>query len=496
MDQARSSPSSEERMRRLYRRPHSFVGSSDANTAIRSCGTKISLSGRKPAAQTPAATGESAPTAPCGAPMTKRPMLSEKRRETLQSMYSLVGSHSAVKLCRWQKSMMRGRGGCYKWTFYGIRSHRCMEATPSMACANKCTFCWRLNTNPTATEWKWDIDDPLDVVEGMLTAHKALVKNAQGIPGVTKEKFKEAMEPRHCALSLVGEPIIYPRVNEFLKELHSRHVSTFMVNNGQFPDAITALDPVTQLYLSVDGPSEAIMKRLDRPVFKDFWQRFNDSVKITSTKSGRKVFRLTMIEGINMGDEHVELYKELFANGNPHFIEFKALNGQKTFLRITNVPTWERLLEFAQKLCDAVGDGNTYAVACVHEHSKCILLGQKKRFYNADTKVWNTWIDFDKFHEIINTPYDGPGGHHGRPLAPEDYLLPTPDWATYGVSETEGFDPTQERRITPKRRAHLLREAEEAAAAAGTADVGEVDPGAAEDEEEETAESSAASATA
>ena len=34
--------------------------------------------------------------------------------------------------------MLRGRGGCYKHTFYGIESHRCMETTPSLACANKC----------------------------------------------------------------------------------------------------------------------------------------------------------------------------------------------------------------------------------------------------------------------------------------------------------------------------------------------------------------------
>lgn len=94
--------------------------------------------------------------------------------------YKLIGSHSGVKLCRWTKvsadrllnrysiatlwflckvtffpryvntffcffrqSMLRGRGGCYKHTFYGIESHRCMEATPSLACANKCVFCWR-----------------------------------------------------------------------------------------------------------------------------------------------------------------------------------------------------------------------------------------------------------------------------------------------------------------------------------------------------------------
>ena len=59
-----------------------------------------------------------------------------------------VGSHSGVKLCRWTKSMLRGRGGCYKHSFYGIESHRCMETTPSLACANKCVFCWRHHTNP------------------------------------------------------------------------------------------------------------------------------------------------------------------------------------------------------------------------------------------------------------------------------------------------------------------------------------------------------------
>jgi len=63
-------------------------------------------------------------------------------RKSLEKQgYKLIGSHSGVKLCRWTKSMLRGRGGCYKHTFYGIESHRCMETTPSLACANKCVFC-------------------------------------------------------------------------------------------------------------------------------------------------------------------------------------------------------------------------------------------------------------------------------------------------------------------------------------------------------------------
>ncbi len=55
-------------------------------------------------------------------------MLNPSLRKSLTKQgYQLVGSHSGVKICRWTKAMLRGRGGCYKHTFYGIASHRCME---------------------------------------------------------------------------------------------------------------------------------------------------------------------------------------------------------------------------------------------------------------------------------------------------------------------------------------------------------------------------------
>ena len=94
--------------------------------------------------------------------------------------YRIVGSHSGVKLCRWTKSMLRGRGGCYKHTFYGIESHRCMESTPSLACANKCVFCWRHHTNPVGTEWKWQMDEPETIVQQALENHYQMIKQFRG----------------------------------------------------------------------------------------------------------------------------------------------------------------------------------------------------------------------------------------------------------------------------------------------------------------------------
>merc|ERR1712196_251892 len=93
-------------------------------------------------------------------------MISEERKARMESQgWNVVGTHSAVKLCRWTKSMLQGKGGCYKHTFYGIASHRCMEHTPNVSCANKCTFCWRNHINPVALDWKFDQDSPEALLE-------------------------------------------------------------------------------------------------------------------------------------------------------------------------------------------------------------------------------------------------------------------------------------------------------------------------------------------
>ena len=59
-----------------------------------------------------------------------------------------------------------------------------------------------------------------------------------GVPGVKLDRLAEGMSARHCALSLVGEPIMYPQINDLIKLLHGRGISTFLVTNAQFPDAI------------------------------------------------------------------------------------------------------------------------------------------------------------------------------------------------------------------------------------------------------------------
>jgi len=69
-----------------------------------------------------------------------------------------------------------------------------------------------------------------------------------------------------------------------------------------------------------------------------------------------------------------------------------------------------------------------------HAHSCCTLLAQKKFYQNGK---WHTWIDFDRFHELVHK-YE----HDGTEFDSTDYMVETPDWALKG-SEEQGFDPVE-----------------------------------------------------
>lgn len=328
--------------------------------------------------------------------------------------------------------MLRGRGGCYKHSFYGITSYSCMEMTPSLSCANKCVFCWRKHTNPVGKEWKWQVDEPEFLVEEATKNHLAMIKQMKGVPGVTKERLEDAQTIRHCALSLVGEPIMYPHINRFVALLHSRRISSFLVTNAQFPDRIRDLQPVTQLYVSVDAATPESLKAVDRPLFKDFWERYLDSLSALGEKKQRTVYRLTLVKAWNM--EEVANYASLIARGNPEFIEIKGVTfcgtSDASNLTMQNVPFHEEVVRFAQDMLKYISDD--YELACEHAHSCCLLIAHKK--YKVNGK-WHTWINYDRFHELVAS---------GQPFTSMDYCAPTPEWAVFGSQEA-GFDPAEQR---------------------------------------------------
>nr|CAB3267406.1 S-adenosyl-L-methionine-dependent tRNA 4-demethylwyosine synthase [Phallusia mammillata] len=361
----------------------------------------------------------------------------ELRKNLSKQGYRLVGSHSGVKLCRWTKSMLRGRGGCYKHTFYGIESHRCMETTPSLACANKCVFCWRHHTNPVGTEWKWKQDPPQLIVEEAIASHYDMIKQFKGVPGVQPKRFSEGFSIQHCALSLVGEPILYPEINELIELVHEKGISSFLVTNAQFPDAIRDLLPVTQLYVSVDAATPESLKKIDRPLFNDYWPRFIQSLKSLSSKGQRTVYRLTIVKSWN--NEEIESYAKLVSLGNPDFIEVKGVtycgnSSSSDGLTLRNVPWHEEVLYFVGLLAELLPG---YEIACEHEHSNCVLIANTK--FKQSNGNWKTWINYTRFHELFQQYKET-----GQTFEAHEYSDVTPKWAIYG-SEERGFDPCETR---------------------------------------------------
>ncbi|KAM9733441.1 LOW QUALITY PROTEIN: S-adenosyl-L-methionine-dependent tRNA 4-demethylwyosine synthase TYW1 [Menidia menidia] len=370
----------------------------------------------------------------------RREMITPALREALTKQgYKLIGSHSGVKLCRWTKSMLRGRGGCYKHTFYGIESHRCMETTPSLACANKCVFCWRHHTNPVGTEWRWKMDPAEKILQDALEQHQNMIRQFRGVPGVKPDRYEEGLAVKHCALSLVGEPIMYPEINTFVRLLHHHRISSFLVTNAQFPEEIRSLLPVTQLYVSVDASTKDSLKKIDRPLFKDFWPRFLDSLRALGEKRQRTVYRLTLVKAWNV--EEMLAYAELIALGQPDFIEVKGVTycgeSSASSLTMANVPWHQEVVAFVQQLAAMLPQ---YEIACEHEHSNCLLIAHTK--FKLDGEWW-TWIDYDRFQDLAGAQQAGGGG--GQPgFSALDYAAKTPAWALFGARE-QGFDPAERR---------------------------------------------------
>ncbi|CAE7687870.1 TYW1, partial [Symbiodinium microadriaticum] len=376
-------------------------------------------------------------------------MMQPKNRENMaKSGYRLVGSHSAVKQCRWTRNAILGQGQCYKHTFYGINSHQCMEATPSVACANKCTFCWRNHENPVATSWDFKMDDPDWIVQESIRNHLELVEEVSESPHALPDRVLAARSVRHVALSLVGEPVLYPKVAEFVSSLHKRRISTFFVTNGQFPDQLAELPWVTQLYVSLDAPDATTLRDVGRPLFRDYWDRLRRSLAVLREKhpKQRTVCRMTVLKGVAENDEACQGYADLINISQCDFVEIKAAtyspvwDKRNSGLSRDSIPRHDDVLQLARLLVSKLP---MYGIAAEHEHSFCILLGRRDRFYEPFGARWRTWIDFDKFADAAEK---------GETLDATDFAAETPPWALHqGTSNRYdgkiGFDPQEVRRF-------------------------------------------------
>ncbi|MFA4952924.1 MAG: 4-demethylwyosine synthase TYW1 [Candidatus Pacearchaeota archaeon] len=306
--------------------------------------------------------------------------------------YFLVGGHSAVQICRWTKKSIRAEGVCYKEKFYGIKSHLCCQMTPTVVlCPNKCLHCWRAIEYTLGNKLNGKINSPSEIIDGCIKAQRKLLigfkidKNSgkKQLSKADMKKYLEAQEPMQFAISLSGEPTIYPYIGDLIQELRRRGKTSFLVTNGLYPEKIKEIAKKkqlpTQLYVSVNAPNEEIYKKIHRSSMKNAWKKLNESLEFFPKLRGktRTIFRMNLIKDLNMDESHIKEYAELIGKAKPLFVEVKgymSIGFARERLGYEKMPTDNEMKKFVEKLSTATG----LKILDSHEFSRVWVLGKEK----------------------------------------------------------------------------------------------------------------------
>jgi len=304
----------------------------------------------------------------------RRRVDAEKREVLERQGYRIVGEHSGVKVCHWTKHKLTTGEGCYKETFYGIDSSRCLQMTPTVdACNLGCLFCWR------AQEWGSDslleAEDPDLIIDGAIEGQRELLSGFGGDDRVPRERYIQALSPNQVAISLTGEPTLYKRLGEMIESYHRRGMTTFLVTNGTTPAVLRRLAAnrqlPTQLYVTVAGPTLEVYNRLMAAPSDHQFEKMKETLALLPTLDTRTVVRHTLVAGWNLGWE--DEYAALDAMASPMFIECKAymfVGESRLRLTVENMPSHAVIREFARGLADRLG----YKMASERDDSRVCLL--------------------------------------------------------------------------------------------------------------------------
>lgn len=304
-----------------------------------------------------------------------RDFLSEDIVAMLKRQHYKMFGHSAVKLCHWTKASLYKGQSCYKQKFYGIQSHRCLQMTPSVAwCDQNCSFCWRPLTKYKPFPDKYD--EPGEIIDEAIKQQRLLLTGyGEFREKIGDKKLLEANNPNQAAISLAGEPTLYPRISGLIEEFKKRKFSTFLVSNGLHPEVLSNLFLPTQLYLSLDAANKETHKKVNSPLVKGSWKNINKSLELLPSLGTRTALRITAIKDRNMSNEAD--YARLIQKAEPDFVEVKAymfVGYSRKRLAIENMPLHDEVKGFAEKINDDLG----YHLAGEVKPSRVVLLSKKK----------------------------------------------------------------------------------------------------------------------
>lgn len=303
--------------------------------------------------------------------------------------YGVVGDkkHSGVQICRFTKSALRGKRHCYK-AWFGIKSHRCVQMTPTLDFCNlSCSHCWRSfgqYRDKAANQW----DAPKTIVDQAILAQQKLLSGFGGNPATTAKRIDEANDPVHFAISLDGEPTLYPHIAGLIKEVRSRGCTAFLVTNGTLPHRLKEMLAKkaipNNLYISVYGANQEMFEEITNARQPQLWSKVLESIKLFPAFEKyecRTIFRITATKNLSL--QNAEGYAKLVDLSKPMFVELKGyawMGDSKRRLSTDNVPTVEDLEAFAQELATRTG----YIIKGRDKTSRVILLIREPKIWQ-----WN-----------------------------------------------------------------------------------------------------------
>ncbi len=303
-------------------------------------------------------------------------MRENKKKVLNKHGYVLTGKESAVKLCHWVSEKLISGRSCYKEDFYGIQSHRCIQMSPvADVCNHSCLFCWRYQDfEPLDVNIKYD--PPEDIVEGSIEAQKTLVSGFRGDDRCSEKMWQEARKPNQVAISLAGEPTMYPYLGALIEEYKKRDMTTFLVTNGSMPKVIEELNPLpTQIYVTLAAPNKKIYEKLCVPKNHAYWDNIKETLKIFPSLETRTVVRHTLVKEWNIGWERE--YAQLVETADPDFVEAKGyvfVGDSRRRMGLKNMPHHEIVKTFAKREADLLG----MTLLNEKEDSRVVLLGEKQ----------------------------------------------------------------------------------------------------------------------
>jgi tRNA wybutosine-synthesizing protein 1 len=220
-------------------------------------------------------------------------------------------------------------------------------------------------------------DPPEKIVEGSIKAQLAILSGYKGNPETDSQKFKEAIKPKHVAISLSGEPTLYSFIGELLRLFRRKGFTTFLVSNGTVPSILSKLaEEPTQLYISVCAPDQVTFKQTCRPQISNAWKKLNETLALLSGFRCPTVMRITLARGLNM--RNIRGYARLVEKANPTYVEAKAymhVGFSRLRLRYENMPDHSDILEFSAQVANKTG----YKIVDESVESRVVLLSRLQK---------------------------------------------------------------------------------------------------------------------